>query len=68
MHEITFAEYEKKRPFFSNPYCVDCVKRAEERFFKIPAEKIHDASVELPQNAEVSSLTERKSTRLNPIT
>ena len=57
MRKITFAEYEKKRPFFSNPYYVDCVKRAEERFFNVPAEKIHDAAVELPQNAEGSSLT-----------
>lgn len=57
MRKITFAEYEKNRPFFSNPYYVDCVKRAEERFFNVPAEKIHDAAVELPQNAEGSLLT-----------
>lgn len=48
MPKITFAEYEKNRPFFSNPYYVDCVKRAESRFFSIPAEKIHDAATEVP--------------------
>lgn len=46
---MTFEQYEKNRPFFSDKYYVNIVEKEEKDFFSIPAEKIHDASEKPPK-------------------
>ena len=58
MQKMTFEQYKKNRPFFSEPYYVDLVKRVEKQFFSIPEEKIHDVENELPPKLNFGILGE----------
>ena len=57
---MTFEQYQKNRPFFSDPYYVNIVERVEGQFFSIPAEKIHDTENELPHKLNFGTLGESK--------
>lgn len=45
---MTFEQYKKNRPFFSDSYCVNIIEKEEKQFFSIPVEKIHDANEKPP--------------------